>query len=105
MTVIVKSKAPLVVPPSVRRRAGLKNGDKLEFKVSSGVITILPKPAADDEETPAQREVIARDLAKGLADIRHGRLQGPFASHQEFIATLHRDARKLSTKKPKRRVR
>ena len=45
MTVVVKSGAPLVVPPAVRRRAGLKNGQELEFRVSGGVITILPKLA------------------------------------------------------------
>jgi len=56
MTVTVKNKTkiPLVVPPSVRRKAGHKNGQDLEFRVSGGVITILPKlPAADDEYTPA----------------------------------------------------
>jgi AbrB family looped-hinge helix DNA binding protein len=104
MTVIVKSKTPIVVPASVRRRAGLKSGDRLEFRVSGGVITILPKPL-DDEETPAQREAIDRALAEGLDDIKHGRLQGPFSSHKEFIASLHQEARKLSEKKPKRPVR
>ena len=40
----------LVVPPSVRRRAGIKAGDRLEFKVSGGIINIIPKlPSADDE--------------------------------------------------------
>lgn len=103
MTVIVKNKTPLVVPIAVRRRAGFKSGDKLEFRVSGGIITILPKPP--DEDTHAQREVIDRAVAQGLDDIKHGRLQGPFSSHKEFIASLHRDARKLSTKKPKRPVR
>lgn len=104
MTIILKNKTPLVVPTSVRRRAGFKNGDKLEFKVSGGVITILPKPL-EDEYTHAQRDVIDRALAPGLDDIKHGRLQGPFSSHQEFIASLHREARKLSAKKPKRPAR
>ena len=108
MTIIVKNKTPIVVPASVRRRAGLKSGDRLEFRVSGGVITILPKPAVsrgDDKETPAQREVIDRALAEGLDDIKHGRLQGPFSSHKEFIASLHRESHRLSRKKPKRPVR
>ena len=96
----------LVVPPSVRRRAGIKTGDQVEFKVSGGVINIVPKlPSTDDEYTPEQRRVIDRDLAQGLDDIEHGRLQGPFVSHQEFIASLHKEAGKLGTKKTKRRVR
>ena len=56
MTVTVKNKTPLVVPPAIRRRAGLKSGQDLEFKVSGGVITILPKlPTADDECSLEQR--------------------------------------------------
>jgi hypothetical protein len=31
MTVIVKDKTPLVVPPAVRRQAGLKSGQEIEF--------------------------------------------------------------------------
>ena len=103
MTVTVKNRTPLVVPPAVRRRAGLKSGQELEFKVSGGVITILPKaPAADDEYTREQRRLIDAQLADGLADIEAGRVHGPFSTHKEFIASLHREARKLNRKKTKR---
>jgi bifunctional DNA-binding transcriptional regulator/antitoxin component of YhaV-PrlF toxin-antitoxin module len=103
MTVTVKNKTPLVVPPAIRRRAGLKSGQELEFKVSGGVITILPKlPTADDEYTPEQRRIIDAQLAEGLADIEAGRVHGPFSTHKEFIASLHKEARKLSRKKTKR---
>lgn len=94
MTVTVKNKTPLVVPPAVRRQAGLKSGDKLEFKVSGGVITIRPKlPTADDEYTPAQRRVIDRGIAKGLEDIRKGRIHGPFKTADEAVAHLRSLAR------------
>jgi bifunctional DNA-binding transcriptional regulator/antitoxin component of YhaV-PrlF toxin-antitoxin module len=102
MTVTVKNKMPLVVPPSVRRQAGLKNGDKLEFKVSGQVITILPKATADDEYTPEQRRIVDAQLAEGLADVKAGRILGPFATHKEFIESLHKEARKLNRKKTKR---
>ncbi len=106
MTAVVNNKTGLVVPPSVRRLAGLKNGDEVEFRVSGGVINIIPKhPSGDDEYTPAERRVIDRALAKGLDDIKRGRLQGPFASQEEFIASLHREARKLEAKKTKRPAR
>ena len=53
MTITVKNKTDLVVSASVRRRAGIKAVDRLEFKVSGGIINIIPKlPAADDEYTP-----------------------------------------------------
>jgi len=59
MTVIVKSKDELVVPRSVRRRAGIKSGDQVEFRVSGGIINIIPElPTADDEYTPARRRAI-----------------------------------------------
>ena len=103
MTVTVKSKEPLVVPLTVRRRAGLKVGQELEFKVSGGVITILPKPPrSGDEYTPAQRRIIDAQIAGGMADVAAGRVHGPFSTHQEFIASLHQEARKLSRKKTKR---
>lgn len=103
MTVTVKNKTPLVVPPSVRRQAGLKSGQKIEFKVSGGVISIHPKlPAADDEYTPEQRRIVDAQLAEGLADIEAGQVRGPFATHEEFIASLHAEAKRLTRKKTKR---
>jgi len=103
MTVTLKSKTPLTVPDGVRRRAGFKTGDQVEFKVSGGVITILPKcPSADDEYTPEQRRIIDAQLAEGLADVKAGRVHGPFSTYKEFIASLHKEARKLSGKNAKR---
>jgi bifunctional DNA-binding transcriptional regulator/antitoxin component of YhaV-PrlF toxin-antitoxin module len=65
MTVIVKPATDLVVPRSVRCRAGIKAGDRLEFKVSGGVINIVPKlPSAEDEYTPAQRRIVNARLAE-----------------------------------------
>ena len=103
MTVTVKSKTPLIVPPAVRRQAGFKSGDEIEFKVSGGVITIVPKlPIAEDEYTPEQRRIIDAQLREGLADVKAGRVHGPFSTHKEFIASLHREAKKLSREKIKR---
>ena len=79
MTVTVRNKTPLVVALSVRREAGLTSGQKIEFKVSGGVISIHPKPeTADDEYTPAQRRIIDAQLADSLADVDAGRVHGPF---------------------------
>jgi bifunctional DNA-binding transcriptional regulator/antitoxin component of YhaV-PrlF toxin-antitoxin module len=103
MTVTVKNKTPLVVPPAVRRQAGLKSGQEIEFKVSGGVISISPKlPTADEEYTPEQRRLVDAQLAEGLADVKAGRVHGPFSNHKEFITSLHKEARKLSRKKTKR---
>ncbi len=107
MTVTVRniSKTPLVVPPSVRRKAGHKNGEDLEFRVSGGVITILPKlPAADDEYTPAQRRALDAQLAEGLADIKAGRTHGPFGTHRQMIGFLHAEVKKAVPKAKRRRT-
>jgi bifunctional DNA-binding transcriptional regulator/antitoxin component of YhaV-PrlF toxin-antitoxin module len=91
MGVVVSAKSELVVPRSVRRRAGLKSGQKVEFKVSGGVISIVPKlPAADDEYTPAQRRVIDARLRQA----RKGPYHGPFATADEAIAFLRKQVRK-----------
>jgi bifunctional DNA-binding transcriptional regulator/antitoxin component of YhaV-PrlF toxin-antitoxin module len=101
MTVTVKNKTPLVVPPAVQRRAGLKTGDELEFKVSGGVITIFPKlPSGDDEYTPAQRRIIDRGIVKGLEDIKKGRVHGPFETADEAIAHLKAHARRRKRAAP-----
>lgn len=106
MTVTLKPKSEITVPKSIRRKAGIKAGDRFEFSVSGRVTTILPKPPiTDDEYTPAQRRSVDRAIAEGLDDIKHGRLEGPFSSHREFIDSLHAEASKLSKKKVKRPVR
>ena len=91
MGVVVSTKSELVVPRSVRRRAGLKSGQKVEFKVSGGVISIVPQlPAADDEYTPEQRRIIDARLRQA----RKGPYHGPFATADEAIAFLRKQVRK-----------
>ena len=91
MGVVVSTKSELVVPRSVRRRAGLKSGQKVEFKVSGGVISIVPQlPAADDEYTPEQRRIIDARLRQA----RKGPYHGPFATADEAIAFLRKQVRR-----------
>jgi len=97
MTVTVKKNTALVVPSSVRRKAGLKEGDRVEFQVSGRRITIVPKsPRADDEYTAEQRQIIDARLAKADEDIKNGRVHGPFEV-EEAIQFLRKEikARKL----------
>jgi bifunctional DNA-binding transcriptional regulator/antitoxin component of YhaV-PrlF toxin-antitoxin module len=73
MTIAVKNKTPLVVPPAVRRRAGLKSGQEIEFKVC----------------TLEQRRIIDAQLAQVLDDIKHGRTFGPFQTRREMFDFRH----------------
>ena len=71
MTVTLKAKTPLTVPDRVRRSAGFKPGDKVEFKASRGVVTILPKSSAADSEQVTASE--AKKLRNALKQVREGR--------------------------------
>ncbi len=98
MTVVVKDKKRLVVPPSVSRRAGIKPGDRLEFKVSGGIINIIPiLPSAEDEYTPAQRQVIDAQLRQAAK----GPYYGPFETADSAIKFLRQEIRKRKSDKTK----
>lgn len=98
MTVLVKSENELVVPRSVRRRAGIKSGDRVQFKVSRGIINIIPSPPVDsDEYTPTQR----RKIDAGIAQARKGPYHGPFKTADEAIAFLSKEIRKRKAAKRK----
>ena len=102
VTITVKNKVGLVVPPSVRRQAGIKAGDKLEFKASRGRITIVSKPASTEGDySSEQRRTIDKELAKGLEDVRRGRVHGPFTAPEagRFIRAQIRSRAKKT--KPK----
>jgi bifunctional DNA-binding transcriptional regulator/antitoxin component of YhaV-PrlF toxin-antitoxin module len=104
MTVAVKNnnKTPLVVPSAVRRKAGFKSGQELEFKASGGVITIVPKlPNADDEYTPEQR----RRIDVQLDEAEKGPFHGPFNTAGEMIAHLKGELKARAVVKKTKRAR
>jgi len=101
MTITLKRKTPLVVPPRVQRQAGIKAGDKVQFRAGRGIITILTKPqpaTAKDEYTPEQRRAINAQLAESLEDVRAGRVYGPFTSVADLERSLRRTGPKTAVK-------
>jgi len=88
--VMVKNKFQVVIPRSVRDKVGINVGDVLEARAERGKITFTPKALVD------------RGIAKSLEDFKQGRAYGPFETHGEFVNSLHREVRKLRSKKPKR---
>ncbi len=95
MTITVKNKTGLVVPERVRQEAGIKPGDRVEFRVSGGVINIIPKPrSADLDYTPEQRRIIDARLAKSDEDIKHGRVYGPFTTAGQMAASIEAGIKK-----------
>lgn len=100
MTVTANNKTDLVVPLSVRRKAGIKSGTRLEFKVLGGVIHIIPRlSVADAEYTPAQRRMVDARLAKSDEDIRRGRVHGPFGTAEAMAASIEHNIRMRKAKK------
>lgn len=79
----------LVVPSHVQRRAGIKTGDRVEFKVSAGTITIQP---VERTYKPTKAELTA--IRKGEAEIA----RGEFVTLTELLHELDRPRRKGSTK-------
>lgn len=97
MTVTVKNTS-LCVPPQVQRRAGLRPGDRVEFKVSGGIINIIPElPSAADEYTQEQRKAINVQLAEA----RKGPYYGPFVTADQAIKFLRKEIRQRKAIKAK----
>lgn len=59
-------------------------------------------PSADSDYTPAQRRVIDTRLAEAEADIKAGRVHGPFNTHKEMMAFLNKGVSKGRTAKTTR---
>ena len=57
----------------------------------------------DDEYTPEQRRAIDHGVAQSEREYKQGRSFGPFATHAEFIAALHKEVGTLDAKTIKTR--
>ena len=94
MTGIVNSNAGLMIPAVVQRRAGIKKGDRLKFKVSHRSITITA--VASPTYKPTRAELAA--IRKGEAEIA----RGEFVPLKELLDDLDRRRRKGGTKTPRK---
>ena len=105
MTIAVKNdnKMPLVIPLSLRRKAGFKSGQDLKFSASNGVIIIAPKAtSANDEYTPAERRAIDSGIAASEKQYAAGKSYGPFRTATEAIASLDANLRKRAAAKKRK---
>lgn len=91
--VTVKNKYQVVIPQHVRDEIGVSVGDVFEAKAEKGKIVFEPKAVVD------------RGIAESIAEYKAGHSFGPFATHKQFLASLHREAKRVNAKKPKRRAR
>ena len=85
----VKDKFQVTLPNELRIQANLAVGDLLEVGIGrGGVITLTPKSLID------------RHVAEGMADLKAGRVHGPYRSAEESVAAL--DKKAAATRKSKR---
>jgi AbrB family looped-hinge helix DNA binding protein len=89
----VKNKYQVVIPERLREEIGIEVGDVLEAKVERGKITFTPKSLVD------------RGIAESLEEFKKGRSFGPCHTYDEFVASLHKESKKLRGKKSKRPAR
>jgi AbrB family looped-hinge helix DNA binding protein len=75
LTVTLKPKTEITVPKSIRRKAGFKPGDRVEFQVSGRSITIVPK--LSPEELQDERDIsdpkIRATIRKGYEEFWDGK--------------------------------
>ena len=90
MSVTVKNRTDLIVPARVRRKAGIKPGDRVEFKVSSRTITITT--VGSPTYKPTKSELTA--IEKGEAQIA----RGDYVTFTDFLHELDRHRRRSGPK-------
>ena len=83
ITARVGPKYQLVIPKQIRDAARLKVGDFLKAELRGNGILLTPMA------------LLERDLAAAEADVKAGRVYGPFSSAKALVRSLHREAKKL----------
>ncbi len=89
----VKTKGQVTIPTALRTQLGVEVGDLLEAQVEGHVITLTPKTLVD------------KRLAEGLADIKAGRVKGPFTTADEMLAALSTAQPRQPTKRARKTIR
>ena len=100
----VQHKGAVTIPTHLRTQAGIAEGDMMEASFHEGKIIFVPKvlidrssfPTADGDYTPAQRRAIDARLAEAEEDIKHGRVHGPFKTHEAMMTFLNKEVVKKS---------
>jgi AbrB family looped-hinge helix DNA binding protein len=84
----IQKKGQVTIPTMIRSQLGLADGDLVEVRIRATSIVLTPKVVIDRSKFPNADEHGKR-----------GRLYGPFDTHEQFLASLHKEAKKLRAKK------
>src|ERR1700733_5724720 len=99
MTVTLKPKTEITVPKSIRRKAGIKPGDQVEFSVSGRVIKITPKLSSEElqDEQEVHNPQVREHIRKSSADYLAGRSRPA----KDFLSELRAEVAKPRKKRPR----
>ena len=84
----VQRKGQITLPIRLRARAGIAEGDLLEAKLQRGKITLTPRTLTDQQ------------IGESMEDYRKSRFYGPFDTHEEFVASIKANLKRMAKKKP-----
>lgn len=76
----------VVIPKIIHKKLGLNPGDYLSVEMKEGQVIFTPQTLID------------KRLAEGLADLKAGRVYGPFDSARRLISSLQHESKKLKTR-------
>ena len=92
----VGPKYQITLPKAARDAVGLKIGDFVEATVGSGGIVLRPKMVVDKDPR------VEAMLREAEADIKAGRVHGPYDSAATAIRSLHKESAKLRKAKKRK---
>ena len=99
MTVTLKPKTEITVPKSIRRKAGIKPGDQVEFSVSGRVINITPKLSPD--ELQDEQEIGDAKVREHIRRSNPDYVAGRSRPAKDFLSELRAEAGKPTKKRPR----
>jgi AbrB family looped-hinge helix DNA binding protein len=108
MTSVVKvqKKGQFTIPNQMRHIIGLADGDYVQVVLKGRKIILEPAQiitrTAAEELTPAQRRILEARLAEGMADVKAGRMHGPFTTHGEMMTFLKKESKPRTKSNPKK---
>ncbi len=80
----------VVIPKQMHDHLGLTAGDYLEVGLEGSRVIFTPKIFVD--------RLVESRIQKGLDDLVHGRVFGPFSSVKEIVTSLHGGVKKSKKK-------
>ncbi|HUY39344.1 MAG TPA: AbrB/MazE/SpoVT family DNA-binding domain-containing protein [Candidatus Binataceae bacterium] len=73
----------VIIPKKIHDRLGLRAGDYLEVELNDDKLLITPKA------------LVEKRLAEALADVKDGRVHGPYRSAKDMLRSLRRGQKSL----------